>query len=69
MCNLQLFILSCLKLNVWEPLTENAFVYIILYIAAQRLASVDKFLIGLEIALLLLLLAFSKLGMAINSDT
>ena len=54
---------------MWKPLTENAFLYIILYIAAQRVALVDNFLIGLEIALLLLLLAFSKFGMAVNSDT
>ena len=44
-------------------------IYIILYIAAQRAALVDELLIGLEIALLLLLLAFSKFGKSVYSDT
>ena len=57
------------KFDVGCVTYSYAFVYIILYVAAQRVALVDKFLIGLEIALLLLLLAFSKFGMAFKSDT
>ena len=67
MCNL--FTLSCLIERVDTTNREClCFVYIILYIAAQTAALVDNFLIGLGIALILLLLAFSKFRMSVKWD-